>query len=196
MLRDLVNQLLGKRIVVSSAPGGGSSSFALYMANTILENDKMVLYYNPSADIDRNFVKKYYPRVFDQAIWLVTSLELFLECLQLSENIFDCLIIDPGDTTMINPEIIPAIGLQKSPESTLLVTSQIRQDPNKAWAPYSTIERLNSFDYSLWITNVTGKHPMYIQKYVDVYQEIRSGNNFKMRDIAFYTSEGNIIEAQ
>lgn len=195
MLKDLVNQLLGKRIVLSSAPGNGASSFALYMVNTILEEDRMVLYYNPTGDVDRFFVQHYYPRVYEQAVWLIAPIELFLEYLQLFSKDFDCLIIDPGDTTMINQDIIPAIGELRKPESTLIVTSQIRLDPNKAWAPYSTIEKLNAFDYSIWITNVTGKHPVFSQKYVDVHTEIRSGTNFKFRDIAYYTKEGNVVEA-
>jgi len=196
MLKDLVNQLLGSRIVISSAPGNGASSFALFMANTILDTDSLVIYYNPTADIDRGFVEAYYPRVFEQAIWLVSPLDAFLEYINSIEFNFDCLIIDPGDTTMVNPEIVPTIGKLKRTKSTFICTSQLRMDPKKDWAPYSTIEKLNAFDNSIWIRNVTGIHPVFNLKYIDVHKEIRSGSNFVMRDIAYYTNEGNIVEVR
>lgn len=196
MLKDLVKQLCGNRLVVSAAPGNGVSSFTLYMVNTILEEDKAVLYYNPTADIDREFVRTYYPRAYNGTEFLTCPLTDFLEYVQYSNGFFDCVVLDPGDTTMIEPDIVPTLGLLRKANSTLIVTSQIRQDPNKGWAPYSTIEKLDSFDYSIWITNVTGGHPIFKQKYVDVYPTIRSGNNFVMRDVAYFTKEGNIIEIQ
>lgn len=194
MLKDLVSLLIGRRVVVSSAPGNGASSFSLYMLNTILEEERLVLYYNPSRDIDREFVEKYYPRVYKHAVWLECPVDDFLEYFQFSGSEYDCIVIDPGDTTMINKQIVPQIGHLRRRDSTFIVTSQIRQDPNKGWAPYSTIEKLNSFDYSIWIRNATAGHPVFILKYVDIYTEIRSGSNFKLRDVAHYTKEGNIVE--
>lgn len=195
MLKELITSLLGKRIIVSSAPGAGASSFTLYIANTILDNNKLVLYYNPDRDIDREFVKKYYPRVFSDAVWLTSTLEDFLELYAEHSQLFDTLIVDPGDITMVDKHILPTLGCVRRPGATLICTSQIRQDPNKAWAPYSTLEALNSFDYSIWITKVTGIHPVFIQKYIDVHDKIRSGQNLILRDIANYTLEGNIVQA-
>ena len=46
----------------------------------------------------------------------------------------------------------------------------------------------------MWITNVTGGSPIYKLKYIDIFNTIRSGNNFIAREIAKYTEEGNIVE--
>lgn len=194
MLKDLVNQLLGSRIVISSAPGNGASSLALYMANTILSEDRFVVYYNPTADVDRVFVEKYYPRVFEQALWMYAPLSDFLSFFQDASSDIDCLIMDPGDTAMVDKYIVPTIGLARKKNSTFICTSQIRLDPNCGWAPYSTIERLHAFDNSIWITNVSGGHPIYKVKYIDVYKGIASSQNLSARELAYYTEEGNIVE--
>lgn len=182
-----------KRVVVTSSTNNGSTSFALFLANTILSEDKVVLLYNPTRDIDRGFVKTYYPRVYDNVIWMHSPLDSFLEYLQESTFNFDCLIVDPGDCLMVNPEIVRTIGSLRRKGSTVIFTSQIRQDPHKGWAPYSTIERVNSFDYSIWITKVTEAGGMFKKKWVDVHKEIRSGTNFIARYVAMFTDEGNIV---
>ncbi len=195
MLKDIVSDFIdGKRVVLTSATNNGCSSLALYIANTILDNDRVVIYYNPSRDIDRNFVSKYYSRVLKNAIWVESPLDSFLELLQSSGYNYDCLIIDPGDILMINKDLVISLGSLRRPSSSIIFTSQIRQDPKMGWAPYSTIEKVNAFDTSIWITNVTGGNPLYNMKYIDIFKEIRSGNNFVAREIAKFTDEGNIIE--
>lgn len=195
MLRDIVSDyILEKRVIITSSTNNGASSLSLFTANTILNEDKVVVYFNPSGDIDREFVKRYYPRVFKDAIWIRSPLDSFLEFLQYINFSFDCLIIDPGDVLMINKRLIKQIGSLKKRNSTFICTSQIRQDPNKGWAPYSTVERVGEFDHSIWITNVTGTHILFKQKYIDIHKDIRSGNNFIAREIAKFTEEGNIIE--
>lgn len=195
MLKDIVQDfVIGNRVVITSSTNNGCSSFALYVANTILNNDNVVLYYNPSRDIDREFVKKYYPRVHKSAIWIESPLDSFLEVLHAIGHEYDCLIIDPGDVLMIDRKLVPTLGGLRKRGSTIIFTSQIRQDPNKGWAPYSTLEKLKKFDSSIWITNVTGSNPVYNLKYIDVFQEVRSGNNYIARAIAKYTDEGNIVE--
>lgn len=195
MIRDIVSDHInGKRVVISSATNNGCSSLALYIANTILDDDRMVVYYNPGRDIDREFVGKYYSRVLKHAIWVESPLDAFLEFLQGIGYNYDCLIVDPADVLMINKELISSLGNLRRAGTSIIFTSQLRQDPKIGWAPYSTIERVNSFDTSIWITNVTGGHPLYKLKYVDIFKEIRSGNNFVAREIAKFTDEGNIIE--
>jgi hypothetical protein len=195
MLKDIVTDFVeGKRVVLTSSTNNGCSSFALYIANTILDNDRVVLYYNPSRDIDREFVGKYYPRVLQNAVWVESPLDSFLEFLQGLGYSYDCLIIDPGDVLLVNKNLVKTLGSLRRPGASIIFTSQIRQDPKQGWAPYSTIEKLNDFDYSIWITNVTGNHPIYKLKYIDIFKDIRSGNNFIARDIAKFTDEGNIIE--
>lgn len=196
MLREIVTDFIsGKRVILTSSTNNGCSSFALYAANTILDKSNgLLLYYNPSRDVDRDFVKKYYSRVHKNAVWIESPLDSFLELLQAIDHNYDCLIIDPGDVLMVNKKLVPTLGALRRKESTIIFTSQIRQDPNKGWAPYSTLERLNAFDSSIWITNVTGNNPIYRMKYIDVFQEIRSGNNYIARAAAKYTDEGNIIE--
>lgn len=195
MLRDIVSDHIeNKRVVITSSTNNGCSSFTLYIANTILDDDKLVIYYNPSRDIDREFVSKYYPRVLKNAMWVESSLESFLELLQSSGYSYDCLIIDPGDVLMVNKVLVSTLGQLRRPGSSIIFTSQIRQDPKLGWGTYSTIERVNAFDTSIWITNVTGGNKLYNMKYIDVFKEIRSGNNFIAREIAKFTDEGNIIE--
>lgn len=195
MLRDIVEDfVIGKRVVVTSSTNNGASSLSLFTANTILKDDKIVIIYNPSGDIDREFVKKYYPRVYNDALWITSPLNTFLEFLQFIQFGFDCLIIDPGDVLMVNKKIVEVIGNLRRKSSTFLCTSQIRQDPNKGWAPYSTIERVGAFDYSIWITNVSGEHVLFKKKYIDIHKDKRSGNNFIAREIAKFTDEGNIVE--
>ena len=154
----------------------------------------VVIYYNPSRDIDREFVGKYYPRVLKSAVWIESPLESFLEFLQSSGYNYDCLVIDPGDVLMVNKDLVISLGNLRHPEASIIFTSQIRQDPKVGWSPYSTVERVNAFDTSIWITNATGSNPLYKIKYIDIFKEIRSGNNYVAREIAKYTDEGNIIE--
>lgn len=195
MLKDIISDFIeGNRVILTSAPNNGCSSLALYIANVILDNDKIVIYYNPSRAIDRKFVNKYYSRVSKNAIWIESKLESFLEFLQSTGYNYDCLIIDPGDVLMVNKDLVISLGNLKRANSSIIFTSQIRQDPNYSWKPYSTIERINSFDISIWITNVTENNSLYKTKYIDIYKEIRSGNNYIAREIAKYTEEGNIIE--
>jgi len=195
VLRDIVPDFIeGKRVVLTSSTNNGCSSLALYITNTILDNDRVVIYYNPSRDIDREFVGKYYPRVLKSAIWVESPLESFLEFLQSSGYSYDCLVIDPGDVLMVNKDLVVSLSNLRHPGASIIFTSQIRQDPKLEWAPYSTIERVNSFDTSIWITNATGSNPLYKIKYIDIFKEVRSGNNYVAREIAKYTDEGNIIE--
>lgn len=195
MLHDIVSDfIIGKRVVITSATNNGSTSLALYIANTILDTDNISIYYNPSGDVDREFVKKFYPRVYRDSIWIVSPLESFLEFLQEISFSYDCLIIDPGDTLLINKDLVRTLMSMRKEKSSIILTSQIRQDPNKGWSPYSTIEKVNSFDYSIWITNVTGGNPIYKLKYIDIFNTMRSGNNFIAREIAKFTDQGNIVE--
>lgn len=195
MLREIVGDFVkGNRIVVTSSTNNGASSFCLYLANKLAQEDQLILYYNPTSDIDRNFIKEYYPLVFKNILWISGRLDSFIEFLSFIEHTYDSLVIDPGDTLMVNPDLIGMLGKLKKKEATIVYTSQIRQDPHKGWAPYSTVERMRTFDYSIWLINTTGPTRVFKTKYVDIHKDVRSGNNFIAREIARFTNEGRIVE--
>lgn len=195
MLREIVDDFVkGHRIVITSSSNNGASSFSLYLANQLARDDSLIIYYNPSSDIDRDFIKKYYPLVIANVLWISGRLDSFIEFLSYIEHDYDCLIVDPGDALMINKQLVAMLGKFRKRGATLLLTSQIRQDPHKGWAPYSTVERTGAFDYSIWLTNVTGPDRVFKTKYVDIHKDIRSGNNFIAREIAKFTHEGSVVE--
>ena len=196
MLKDIVDDyILGNSIVITSATNHGTTSFSLYLANSILKEDKSVIFFNPSMDIDRKFVRKYYPSVYKDALFIQSSLSDFLEILEYIDYETDCIILDPADCSMINKKIIPGLAnVLRTHKSTLICTSQIRQNPNHGGSVYSTLESLMAFNYSIWITNVTGGSELTIKRYIDVHEKIRVGNSGKARYIAKFTEEGNVIE--
>ena len=196
MLAELVSDFIDKKsVVVTSSAGNGATSFCLYAANILLREDRTIVYFNPQDSIEKSFVQKFYPRVYDNVIFAACTISDLLVFLEYMEYKIDHLILDPADCLMYNSKVIPS--LVDLIDGKIICTSQIRQDPSKGGQIYSTIENKymasGIFDYSIWIRNVTESNAMMKRKYVDVFDTKRSGNNYIFRYIANFTDEGNIV---
>jgi hypothetical protein len=197
MLSDIVKDYLeGRCTSIVSSSGGGATSLTLYLANIIFREDKSVLYFNPTEEIDRSFVKKYYPRVFSKALFAITDLEEFIELISSEEIRFDWTFIDPGDMLITrNKKILDyIISLCSLRRSSLVCTSQIRVVPETKQV-YSTIEQTGLFNYNIWIRKIgLIKDDLIDEKYVDVFPTVHQGNNFIARYVMKITPGGQIME--
>lgn len=202
MLNEVVSDYIKKgNTILVGAPGNGITSLTLFFANCLLKDDNIVLYYNPTEEIDRHFVKRFYPRVYRDAIFNSQPLPDLINFLSHIDYNFNYLIIDPGDSVMIDKRVIPVlVSVLKKSRGRLLVTSQIRQDPTKGGQVYSPIEKLNItynkelFDYSIWIRNVTDTEEIFKPRYLDIFDKVRTGNKYLRRYIAkFSKKKGNVI---
>lgn len=196
MLSELVDDYIkNKNVVVTSAADNGATTLSLFILNCLLKEDKFIVIYNPLNNIEKEFVKRYYPRVFNDTLFVTSKVTDFLSLLQYLRYKLDYLVIDPGDCLLYNPGLLPEIS--KLLIGNIICTSQIRQDPNKGGQIYSTLENkymTTLFDYSIWIRNVTETSGIMKRKYIDIFKEKRSGNNYIARYVANFTDEGNIIQ--
>ncbi len=191
--------IFDSNIIVTAAPGNGATSFIQMIINSIALK-KNVLYYDPSGTINREFTTKYYSNIASNVCFLSGSFHIFIDyIIDLGSN-FNYIVVDPGDILSNQQESLRLLSLILSnTESKLICTSQIRIDPTTG-KPYSTLERvtkinrLDFFDYSIWIRNVTESNPIYTNRYVDIYNNFRVTKNFVHRYIVQYTKEGNINE--
>lgn len=188
-----------KNVCITSASGEGSSSVALYIS-MILSKNNTVMYYNSSHDIDRDYVKRFYPLSYKNVLFVQCDLSTFLELLEVIDYDIDYLVIDPADhlaSTKVLPKLKQTL---KNRKCNIIATSQLRLDPKKAWKPYSTMEELNKksgntiFDYSIWIRKATESNVVFTSKYIDVFKHRRIGNRFENRyTVRFDNIEGCII---
>jgi len=198
MIKELVEDcILKHNTIITSAPGNGTTSMCLFLANGLIHQNKMVLYYNPDGGIDRNFVQKYYQFSFDKLLLLTTTLQTFTDIFNLCLEDIDAIIVDPGDIFGRNKELLINIcKTMKYMKKSIIFTSQIRQDPNTGKV-YSTLEKINKsykiFDNSIWITNCTEPDGVFKRKYIDIYNGYRVGTQYKARYLANFTKEGNLI---
>lgn len=190
----LIDTYLNDNVIITSAPGNGTTSLVQAIVNELCL-DHSVLYYNPSKDMNRDFIRKYYNNIFDNVVFITCELDIFLEYLintVMNGTEFDYIVIDPGDFLLTSKGVLTSIDSIINPsKSKLICTSQIRIDVNTN-TTYSTIERWNSkyihsrhaiFKYSMWLLNVTAPNPMYSMKYLDVYDGIKVGNRYDNRYI-------------
>lgn len=200
-LRDLVKGYVNKfDVMLTSAAGEGTTTLALYIA-MILSEDKLVIYFNPSGDIDRNYVKRFYPRVYKNVLFIQSDLNTLLEFLNEIDYDFDHIILDPGDALVLAKKAIPSLKrICAIKKSHMIFTSQIRLDPKFSWQPYSTMERVNSksgntiFDYSIWVRRVSEDNTFFTSKYIDVFKGVRKGNQYVSRYLVkFDKTEGCMI---
>lgn len=200
-LRELVEgYVYDHDVMLTAAAGEGTTALALYLA-MILSEEKFVIYFNPSSDINREYVRKFYPRVFHNVLFIQSNLDTFLEFLDEIDYDFDYLVLDPGDTFMsAKNTLISLKKICKIKNSHLIVSSQIRLDPNIGWQPYSTVEKVNKscgntlFDYSIWIRRVSENNPILTAKYIDVFKGSRKGNQYISRYLVrFDNMEGCMI---
>lgn len=195
MLSELVDDFIeDKNVVVTAAAGNGATSFCLYLANILLRKNKLIVYFDPQDNIEQSFVKKFYPRVYQNVVFVACGVQELLWFLQYIDYKVDYLIMDPADCLMYNTGLIPMIA--DSISGTIVCTSQIRQDPSQGGKIYSTIEKKfmdKIFNYSVWIRNVTEGKGALQHKYIDIFDKTRSGNNQIARYMGTFSSEGNII---
>ena len=203
MLREIVSDYIEKgNTLITTKADGGATVFTLFIANVLLRKDKVVVYYNPTAEICAHFVKKYYPRVYKSVMFVNSPLQDFIKFIEHMGSSMDYLIMDPADVTMLNRKIIPTISdVLKSKGTKLICTSQIRVDPSKGGQVYSTIEELNKkysgsiFQNSIWIRDVTEENSIYASRYVDIFDKYRVGNRYKCRCLAkFSKTSGTVME--
>lgn len=201
MLNEIANDYLSKGNTIITGPtGNGITSLTLYLMNCLLKEDKSILYYNSTQEIQKDFVKKFYPRVYSDVLFYQGDLYTLTNYLEFINYDIDYLVIDPGDSIMVNKKLIPLLVSIFNNKKKLIVTSQIRQDPTQGGQVYSPIEKLNNtyngtlFKYSLWIRDVTQETNIFKERYVDIFDKIRIGNKYIRRYIAkFNEREGNIV---
>ena len=196
MLKELIDEYIkDKSTIITAKANGGTTSLCLFIANTLLNDNNVILYFNPQDNIEKTFVYKFYPRVYSDVIFSACSVTELLYFLQYLNFKVDYLILDPGDCLMYNSKLLPM--LKSTIKGNIICTSQIRTDLSQGGRVYSTIEKkympTKLFDSSLWIRSVTEPSSMFIKKYIDVFNTVRSGNNFIARYIANFTKEGNIV---
>lgn len=194
-MRDIVN----KNTIITSSPGGGSSSLALLFTNFLSEYYN-ILYFDTGHSLDRVYIKQFYSKIFNNVNVIQAPIEvLFDYIIELNTSLkdIDYIIIDTGD--MLNKQIISDLyNLLKVFDVYLIVTSQLRMNPNTG-KPYSTVEEWNKqlvekpFQNSIWIRKVNEPNATVNRKYVDVYNNFRIGNRYYKRIILnFNKKRGNI----
>jgi hypothetical protein len=201
MLHEIVSDFIVKGNTIITGPtGNGITSLTLHLMNCLLKDDINILYYNSTQEIQKDFVKKFYPRVYSDVLFYQGDLYTLTNYLEFINYDIDYLIIDPGDSIMVNKKLIPLLVSIFHEKKKLIVTSQIRQDPTQGGQVYSPIEKLNNtyngtlFKYSLWIRDVTQETNIFKERYVDIFDKIRVGNKYIRRYIAkFNEREGNIV---
>jgi len=197
MLRDIIIDYIEKyNCVVTSSPGNGTSSLILFLTNLLTESESNIIFYNPDRSIDRTFVKRFYPNVFNKVMIIESPVEIFIEFLSYIDYKVDRLIIDPADVLLGSSKILQGLmPILKANKIKVLCSSQIRTDVANGGKTYSTLEKTGLFDYSIWIRNVSESNGIFIKKYVDVWKHKRNGNNFASRYIAKFGKEGNVLNA-
>jgi len=200
MIQDLANG----GIIVTAAPDNGSTSFVQMLSNIICSNNGLVLYYNPSRTINREFIKSLYPEMYKNVCFMTSSVDIFIEYINTIDSsiFYDYIIIDPGDIIAINSQLVLLKRLLDLYNCTMICTSQIREDLSEGGKVYSTLDRLNKkycnygspvFQYSIWIRNVSEPVLITENKYIEVYNHYRDKKNFIDRNIAIYSKEGRIL---
>lgn len=198
MIEELIdNYIITNNILITSAPGSGTSSFIQFLVNYIASDDKLILYYNPSGDMCRYFITDNYKRFYDNILVIQSPIDQFINFLEFNEYKFDYIIIDPGDSLLDNKLIISSLSkVLNNNHVNYIFSSQIRTNPNNSQT-YSTLEEYNKknnvFKYSIWIRNATDPSTEYISKYIDVFETARQGNNYIARYLVKFTLDGKVI---
>lgn len=201
---SLINE---NSIIVTSAPGNGSTSMVLALLEQLCENEN-ILYYEPQSHIDRSFVQRFYPKVFNNVLFLKAPIDVFTNFLTDTLGTFNRIVIDPGDILLskrgrIDVMFPTLIKLCSFMNIKIIITSQIRQDPSKNGNVYSTVEKLNKklvdsksphIKYSCWLLNVTEPDDLFKSKYLDFYSGYRIGNKYFRRFVVKFDKDwGNVV---
>jgi hypothetical protein len=195
MLYEIVTDYLQKgNTLITSSTGNGCTTLTLYFANLILsKTDSKILYYNSTGDINSEYISILKSENYKDIFFHQGNLLTIIRFLEYCNYDFDYLILDPGDTLLIDRKILPLIfNLFKG---KIIATSQIRQDPTKGGQVYSSLEKMNLFNHSIWIRNVTEGEQMFKSRYLDIFEKSRLGNKYIRRYvIKFDIKTGNIME--
>lgn len=199
-IMEIMRYIVNKNSVITSNPGGGSSTMALYFAD-LLSTRYNVLYYNTDTNIDREFVKRFYPNAYENVFFMYSIGEHFnnyISELGLQLEYFDYIVIDTADTVG-KKQLANLNMLFEMYDINLIATSQLRVNPGTG-KPYSTVEEWNRqlsekvFDNSIWIRSTTEPDKSVKRKYVDIYHQVRVGNKYEKRFLyKFDKKRGNII---
>jgi hypothetical protein len=199
MIQDIVKEfVLDHNIIITAPTGNGTTTLTLQIATVLTELNKKVLFYNPLGDIDRKFVQNTFPNAYETIFFFNDSLPHLLSFLDYINYDIDYLILDPGDSLMMNKGIYPLLNMRLKNKG-IIATSQIRQDPNKGGQIYSPVEELNKknsssiFNFSVWIRNVTEEDQLFKSRYLDVYAHHRVGNEFVKRYIVRFDSKTGVL---
>jgi hypothetical protein len=201
MLKEIVSDFIEKdNTLITASPGNGSTVITMLFVNLLLRENKTILYYNPTTDIDEHFVKLNYPLLSTDLFFHKESLSLLLQFLKHINYKIDYLVLDSGDTLLVKRELLPLLRQQLLKNCCkIIATSQIRQDPNKGGQVYSPLEVLNKkynnelFKTSIWIRDVTEPTSICKSRYLDIYNNNRDGNNFVRRYIAKFDTKTGIV---
>lgn len=195
MLKDIVIDYIEKNnCVVTSAPGNGTTSFILYLTNILAEQEENIIFYNPDRGIDRKFIKRFYPNVYNKVIFIESTIDVFIDYLDYTGFDQDRVVIDPGDVFASQFNLLrELINVAKMKKIKVLCTSQIRTNISNGGKTYSTLEKDSLFDYSIWIRNVSESNTLFTSKYIDVFSKKRSGNDYLSRYVAKFGKEGNVF---
>lgn len=203
----MISLIKDNSIIVTSAPGNGSTSMVLSLLEQLCDTET-ILYYEPQAHIDRTFVQRFYPKVFKHVVFLKAPIDIFTNFVTDTFGTFNRIVIDPGDVLLgkrgrIDVILPTLIKLCTSMNIKMIITSQIRQDPSQNGNVYSTVEKINkklvdskspSIKYSCWLLNVTEPDDLFKSKYFDFYIGFRIGNKYDKRFmIKFNKDWGNVV---
>lgn len=197
MIEEFVNDLIKKSYILTSAPGNGSTVVLLNVALFLLLKDNKVILYDSTGSIDRDFIKNNYSYLYNNLLFFSGNIKDLIYFIEYINYDFDYLLIDSADSLMSNKSLLLSlINLIHNKEKNIIVTSQIRVNPNNSQT-YSTIENLNIknnlFSYSVWIRNVTENRDIISSKYIDIYKKIRVGNDYIRRYIIKINTKTGVI---
>lgn len=197
MIEEFVNDLIKKSYILTSAPGNGSTVVLLNVALFLLLKDNKVILYDSTGSIDRDFIKNNYSYLYNNLLFFSGNIKDLIYFIEYINYDFDYLLIDSADSLMSNKSLLLSlINLIHNKEKNIIVTSQIRVNPNNSQT-YSTIENLNIknnlFSCSVWIRNVTENRDIISSKYIDIYKKIRVGNDYIRRYIIKINTKTGVI---
>jgi len=195
---DIIESIKNKNSIITSNPGGGSTSLGLYIVNNLIL-DNNIIYFNTTFNLDNNYIYKNYNNLYNNCIIMQSSIEHFFNYINDISGILDdidYIIIDTADI-MGKDSLKNLVDLLNLFNVNLICTSQLRVNPNNS-QPYSTVEQWNKqliipiFNCSIWIRKVN-EPGNFNRKYIDIYNNYRIGNHYSKRFILNFNEKDGTI---